>query len=465
MTQELEGSGDTVARLSRELPGRVLLPGDGEYDGARGVYFTGVDRRPSAIVRPVTTDEVARVVRIVAAAGERLTVKGGGHGFASRCLADGVVAVDLSGLSRVEVDAGGLTARAGGGATTGAFTAAAGAHGLATGFGDSPKVGIGGITQSGGIGFLHRRLGLTADSLLRAEVVTASGEVLEVDGVSHPELWWGLRGGGGGMGVLTRLDFRLHPVDRVMGGMLMAPATPERFHRALEALSEAPPEVSGLIQAFRAPPAPFIPEELHGTFLLAAYLVHSGSLDQGRDWVEGFRSVTGPVVDQIQPIHYPELFAEHGTPPAPPLVRWRSAFREELTLDEVGRLFGFLEESHDGIMRTLQVRPLGGAVRAVSPDATAFPHRDAALLASVGTIVPHVGQLPGHVAWVEEAHRELTGGRALPAYAGFLGEDDPAGHAGAWPSDHAQRLQGVRQRYDPAGVFRGLSSTGAQQPG
>lgn len=448
-------------QLQSELRDRVILPGSEEYDRCRGVYFTGVDRRPLAIIRPSTPEEVARAVRTVTGEGARLTIKGGGHGFASRGVADDAVALDLSALDRVSVDPIRWTARAGGGTSTGAFTAAAGRHHLATGFGDSPKVGIGGITQAGGVGFLHRSLGLTIDSLLGAELVTASGEILEVSGDSHPDLWWALRGGGGGFGVVTRLDFRLHPVDRITGGMLMAPATPEVIHQSLECMAEAPPALSGILQAFRAPAAPFIPAELHGTLLLGAYLVHSGSLEEGEVWMERLRALTRPVVDQVGPMAYPALFTGHQEPPPPPLIRWRSAFRPSFTQDEIRRLLELVAEPHDGILRVLQLRPLEGAVADVSSEATAFAHRDAGLLASVGAIIPHAGQVAEHLAWVEEAHRAVTGGKALPAYAGFLGDDDPEGYAHAWPAAHRERLLDIRRRYDPEGVFPAPAAQGA----
>ena len=470
-----DGRRDAVLReLRARLPEILHPPGSPGYDGGRRVYFTGVDRRPSVVLRPRSAHEVAEAVRIVAGEGGRLTVKGGGHGFTSRGVADGLPALDLSALDAISVDGKARLARAGGGITTGTFTREAGRQGLATGFGDSPKVGVGGITQAGGIGFLHRRLGLTADALVSAQVVTADGEIREVDGESEPDLFWALRGGGGGFGVVTRLDFRLAPVGRVVGGMLMDGTDPEAFHRALDYLTEAPEEVSGILQVMRAPSIPLVPAELHGSMMLAAFLVHAGDPAEGERWMAGFRKAAapvrrrsapageaagrageakGPVMDTLGPMPYSGLFDEHDGPPDPPWIRWRSAFRDSLALEEVRALFELVAAPHDGVMRTLQLRPLGGAVSTISPDATAFAHREAPLLASAGAVFSTEEEAGAHDAWVCEVHRTLTGGRPRGGYAGFLGVEDPEGSDAAWPGRHRERLVAIKERVDPHRVF------------
>jgi FAD/FMN-containing dehydrogenase len=449
-----EGTTDRAVReLRARLPGIVHAPGTPEHDAARRVYFTAVDRYPSAVLRPRAAGEVAEAVRIVAAEGGRLTVKGGGHGFASRGVADGLPMLDLSALDGISIDGTRRLARAGGGITTAAYTREAGRQGLATGFGDSPKVGVGGITQAGGIGFLHRRLGLTVDSLVSAQVVTADGRIREVDGERDPELFWALRGGGGGFGVVTRLDFRLDPVDRVVGGMLMAPTDPEAFHLALQHLLEAPEEVSGIVQAMRAPAVPLVPVELHDSMMMAVFLVHSGEPADGDRWMAGFRKLAPPVMDTLAPISYPELFGDHGGPPDPPRIRWRSVFRESLSLDEIRSLFELLEAPHEGVMRTLQVRPMGGAAARPAPDATAFAHRDAPLLASAGAVFSAESDAESHDLWVRAMCHELAGGKPRGAYAGFLGPADPEGPAAAWAGPHRDRLTAVKERYDPHRIF------------
>ena len=190
----------SIPRLRNSFDGRVVAPGDPGYDQARKVFYGKFDRRPAAVVRPSNAAEVARVVALAAETGVELAVRSGGHSLAGHSASDGGIVLDLADMHALDIDAGGRTAWAERGLTAGAYTAAVGAHGLATGFGDTGSVGIGGLTLGGGVGFLVRKHGLTIDNLLAAEVVTADGRVLHTDADSHPDLFWAIRGGGGTSG-------------------------------------------------------------------------------------------------------------------------------------------------------------------------------------------------------------------------------------------------------------------------
>ena len=201
----------STPQLPRDLEGQVLTPEDHAYDEARTVFAAHIDRRPALIARVAGPDDIARVIAHARETGSELAVRSGGHSPAGHGVSDGGIVIDLSALRSFELDAAGRTAWAGAGLTAGAFTVAAGEHGLATGFGDTGSVGIGGITLAGGIGFLVRKHGLTIDNLLAAEIVTADGRLRRVDAETEPELFWALRGGGGNFGVVTRLKYRLAP--------------------------------------------------------------------------------------------------------------------------------------------------------------------------------------------------------------------------------------------------------------
>ncbi len=216
-----------MSQLRADVSGRVIGPGDDAYDAARTVFYGGFDRRPVAIVRAADAVDVSRLVTMAAEADIELAVRSGGHSLAGHGVSDGGIVLDLSEMNALDIDPKGRTAWAQAGLTAGEYTAAAHAHGLATGFGDTGSVGIGGITLGGGIGFLSRKHGLTIDSLLGADIVTADGETRRIDAENHPDLFWAIRGGGGNFGVVTRFHYRLHEVGSVVGGVLILPATPE----------------------------------------------------------------------------------------------------------------------------------------------------------------------------------------------------------------------------------------------
>src|SRR3954465_15806251 len=215
----------SIAPDARDIRGPILTPEDPGYDAARTVFLGNVDRRPALIARPTDAADVARAIALARDSGAELAVRGGGHSPAGHSASDGGVVLDLRGLRGLDLDLAGRTAWAGGGLTAGEYTAATGEHGLATGFGDAGSVGIGGITLSGGVGFLVREHGMTIDQLLAAEIVTADGRVLEGDAGGPPDLFWAIRGGGGNFGVVTRLRFQLHDVSEFTGGILVLPAS------------------------------------------------------------------------------------------------------------------------------------------------------------------------------------------------------------------------------------------------
>jgi FAD/FMN-containing dehydrogenase len=217
-----------ISNLLGSLRGEVIGSDDPRYDDTRRVFFTGFDRRPAAIVRAGDTSDVARVVTLARETGAELAVRSGGHSRAGDSTSEGGIVLDLSAMNAVEIDADGRAAWAQTGVKAGDYTRATGERGLATGLGDTATVGLGGIALSGGMGFLVRKHGLTIDDMLAAEVVTADGELLDVDEHAHLDLFWALRGGGGNFGVVTRLRLRLHEIDQVVGGMLVLPSCERR---------------------------------------------------------------------------------------------------------------------------------------------------------------------------------------------------------------------------------------------
>ncbi|HEY9457935.1 MAG TPA: BBE domain-containing protein, partial [Gaiella sp.] len=329
------------------------------------------------------------------------------------------------------------------------YTAATGVHGLATGLGDTPTVGLGGITLGGGIGFLVRKNGLTIDDLLAAEVVTADGQILEVDAEKHPDLFWALRGGGGNFGVATRLRLRLHDVDRVVGGMLLLPATPDTLGGLLAAADAAPEELSLIANVIKAPPLPFIPTEAHGKLVALTLLVFAGDAEAGEKALAPIRGLATPLADMVRPMRYPEMFASvEGPRPA------FSAGTNLLVDDVVPETILEHLETATAPLAGIQLRVLGGAMARVPDDATAFSHRQARLMVNVAAMYERPEDAPEQEAWASGVETSLSGGAPAAAYVGFLGDEGEAGTRRAYPPATLERLADVKRRYDPHNLFR-----------
>jgi FAD/FMN-containing dehydrogenase len=440
-----------LPRLRAAFDGRVIGPGDPGYDQARTLFYGGWDRRPGAIVRPADAAQVAQVVTMARERGLELAVRGGGHSNAGHSTSEGGIVLDLSGMTALDVDVEGRTAWAQGGLTAGAYTAAVGAHGLATGFGDTGSVGIGGITLGGGVGFLVRKHGLTIDNLLAAELVTADGQVLEVDADHHPELFWAIRGGGGNFGVATRFRFRLHQLASIVGGMLLLPATTEVIAGFVAAAEAAPEELSGIANVMVAPPLPFIPAAQHGQLVVLALLAYAGDAEAGERALAPFRALAEPIADMLAPMSYAEMF-----PPEEeeyhPLAVGRTMFVDTIDGEVASTILRHLEAS-DAAVRVAQLRVLGGAMARVPAEATAFAHRHSRIMVNVAAFYDGPADKDKRQAWADDftaAMRQGDGG----AYVNFLGDEGPEAVRQAYPGSTWDRLVEVKRRYDPDNLFR-----------
>src|SRR5215211_2241341 len=355
-------------------------------------------------------------------------------------------------MKNLEIDVEGRTAWAETGLTAGEYTAATGAHGLATGFGDTRSVGIGGITLGGGVGYLVRKHGLTIDDLLAADLVTADGELLRVDAERHPDLFWAIRGGGGNFGVATRFKFRLHEVSTIVGGMLILPATPEVIASFVAEAEAAPEELSTIANVMTAPPMPFLPAEVHGELVIMAMLAYAGEeVEAGQRAVAPFRALPKPIVDMVKPMPYPEIYPPEEDDFHPTAVA-RTMFIDTIDRDVSQTILEHLRTS-DAPMRVAQIRVLGGAMACVSADATAFAHRSRRIMVNLAAFYEGAEERTVREAWVGNfaaALRQDEGG----AYVGFLGEEGEERIHEAYPQSTWERLEEIKGRYDPTNLFR-----------
>jgi FAD/FMN-containing dehydrogenase len=441
----------STPQLVANLPGRVIGPDDPEYDQARTVFYGGFDRRPAVIVRVADAGDVSRVVSFAREAGLELAVRGGGHSVAGHGVSDGGVVLDLSEMRALDIDADRRTAWAEAGLTAGEYTSAAAERGLATGFGDTGSVGIGGITLSGGVGFLVRKHGLTIDSLQAADVVTADGELLRADAETHPDLFWAIRGGGGNFGVATRFQFRLHELESFVGGFLVLPANPDVIASFVAQAEAAPDELSTIANVMPAPPLPFLPAEHHGRLVVLALLGYAGGVEDGERVIAPFRALATPIADLVRPMSYPEMYPpeEEGYHPV--------AVARTMFLDTVDRrasetMVDHLEAATATIAVT-QIRVLGGAVARVSPGATAYAHRQSRIMVNVAALYERDEERVAHQAWVDALAGALRQ-RDAGAYVGFLGDEGEERVRAAYPGSTWNRLAAIKARYDPGNLFR-----------
>lgn len=441
----------SIPELRSVLNGRVIAPTDASYDAARTVFLGGIDRRPAVIVRPSDATEVSYVVSLARDSGVELAVRSGGHSSAGHSVTEGGIVLDLSEMRALQIDPDQRTAWAETGLTAGEYTNAAAAYGLATGFGDTASVGIGGLTLGGGVGYLVRKYGLTIDDLLAADIVTADGQLRHADAQTNPDLFWAIRGGGGNFGVATRFQFRLHPVDTVFGGILILPATPESITAFMAEAQAAPEELSAIVNIMPAPPMPFLPAELHGQLVIFVMLVYAGPVEAGERALAPFRAIAAPLADLLRPMRYPEMYPpeEDGYHP--------TAVGHTMFLDHVDRplaetILSYLQES-DAPLRVAQIRALGGAMARVPVEATAFAHRQAHFMTNLAAFYTGPEDKPLREAWLADFAAALDQGSSA-AYVNFLGEEGQDRVRNAYPGQTWERLRSIKARYDPTNLFR-----------
>ena len=440
-----------IDRLRDGLTGRVIVPGDPDYDEARTVLAGGVDKRPAAIVRVADAADVARVVTFARETGAELAVRCGGHSGAGHGTTEGGIVIDLRELKDIDLDVGARRVWAGAGLTAGEVGAAVTPHGLVIGFGDTGSVGIGGLSTGGGVGYLVRRDGLTIDNLIGAEFVTADGQVLTVDEDNHPDLFWAVRGGGGNFGVVTKFHYRLNELPAFYGGMLVLPATPETVEGFIAAAEAAPEELSTIANVMNAPPMPFLPEETVGKIVILGMIAFAGDAEAGERAVAPFRALAKPLADLVKASPYAEMF-----PPEDPDYH-PTAASVNMHIDHVDRdvattVLDFLEKS-DAPLRAAQLRVLGGAMARVPSDATAYAHRSSKIMVNLAAFYEGADDKAAKEAWIREFAAAIDqGDRAV--YSNFLADEGPERVRQAYPGSTWDRLVEIKRRYDPTNLFR-----------
>jgi FAD/FMN-containing dehydrogenase len=446
-----------VAGLQARMRGELIQPGDESYDEARKIWNGMIDKKPALIARCASVADVVASVNFARENGILLAVRGGGHNVAGTAIADGGLVVDLSPMKGVRVDSERHTVRAEGGVTIGELDEETQKFGLATPMGVVSETGIAGLTLGGGLGWLRRKYGLSSDNLVSVDIVTADGRYLTASETENPDLFWGIRGGGGNFGVVTSFEYRLYPIGpEVMFCFVLYPGdrAKEVLRFCEEYVAQAPDEVSPLGVLGRVPQDEIFPEEWHGKPYAAILAMYSGSVEEGEQILKPLRDLGDPIVDLSEPMPYVEVqkvldedYPEGGR------YYWKSVNVNGLGDDEIEHLMVHAETAPSD-HSTIDVWYQGGAMNQVGSEETAFGDRSAPYLIGVEGNWGEPHEDEANVAWVRECvadMQQFSDGGMYLNFPGFL-EEGQEMMRDAYGENY-ERLVALKNEYDPTNFF------------
>jgi hypothetical protein len=438
---------EALRKFETSLRGEVLRPEHPGYDPARALYNAMIDRHPGLIVRCREVSDVVRALEFARRHHLLVAVRGGGHNVAGKALCDGGMVIDLSEMKRIQVDPSSRTVRAEAGLTWGEFDWETQKHSLATTGGFISTTGIAGLTLGGGLGWLMRKYGLACDNLRSVEIVTADGQVRIADAAENPDLFWGVRGGGGNFGVVTSFKYRLHHVGEMLAGVVFFPldqaVTALEFYRDL--MAEAPDELMAYAVLLTSP---------EGARMFAIPVCYVGALESAEERFRALRSHPSRAADLVRPMSYREIQSMFD-PAFPPgrLNYWKSNFLRDLS---DGAIAALVEQfrSVPSPFSAIALEPLGGAVARVGVDQTAFPHRRARYSLVIVSMWTDPADSDANIRWTRELWSAMQPFSTEAVYVNYLDTDDADRVPAAYDASTYQRLQLVKEKYDPENFFR-----------
>jgi FAD/FMN-containing dehydrogenase len=447
---------ETLDKLKESIRGKVLTAESEQYNEVRTIWNAMIDKRPALIVRCCSAADVMRAVRFATEHKLLVAVRGGGHNIAGNAVCDGGLMIDLSPMKSVRIDTKGMTAHVEPGVTLGEFDRDAQAFGLATPVGINSTTGIAGLTLGGGFGWLSRKLGLTIDNLISADVVTAAGELVKASETDNVDLFWGIRGGGGNFGVVTSFEFRLHKVGpEVFAGLIIHPLDAAkdvlRFYR--DFIKTTSQDFVCWFVMRMAPPLPFLPPEWHGKHILVLAVCYSGDMKEAERVTKPLRSFGKPVAEHIGPM---------------PFVTWQTILDPLLTpgMRNYWKSHDFREVS-DGLIDTLIAHArripdpqteiafaqLGEGVTKVSNETTAYTHRDATFVMNVHGRWDNPANDTKCISWAREVFQTVAPFATGGVYVNFMTQEEQDRVRSAYGSNY-DRLVKLKKKYDPNNLFR-----------
>lgn len=445
-----------IDELKKNIKGEVLLPNDAAYEDARRIWNAMIDRHPALIARCTSTADVVAAVNFARDKGILLAVRGGGHNIAGNAMCDDGLVIDLSRMKAAIVDPARRRVVVEAGATLADLDAATQAHGLATPVGINSTTGIAGLTLGGGFGWLSRKYGMTVDNLESCEVVTAAGQVVRASAGENPDLFWALRGGGGNFGVVTRFEFRLHPVGPdVLSGLIVYPLSEAKsvLQQYREFMTKAPDDLSVWTVLRQAPPLPFLPPEVHGKEVVVLALLYVGDPKKGEPLVEPLRRFGTPVGEHVG---------------VQPYTAWEKAFDPLLAPGArnywKSHNFSKLADAlFDTVIEYVKKLPspqceiffgaIGGATTRPAPDSAAYGHRDAQYVMNVHGRWENPADDERCIRWARDYFEASAPFASGGVYVNFLTADETDRVRTAYGSNY-DRLARVKRTYDPSNLFR-----------
>jgi FAD/FMN-containing dehydrogenase len=441
--------------LKGTIKGRVLAPDDPDYEEARQIWNAMVDRRPAVIVQCAQADDIPPVIRFARKNGLELSIRGAGHNIAGNALCDNGVTIDFSRMKNVRVDAVKRHAYVEPGATLANLDEATQAHGLATPVGINSTTGIAGLTLGGGFGWLTRKYGMTIDNLVSIDMITAEGKKIRASESDNPDLCWAIRGGGGNFGVVTQFEFQLFPVGpEIVAGLIVFPFNQAKqiLNKYRQFVNSAPEELNIWVVLRKAPPLPFLPENVHGKEVVVLPIFYSGAVAEAEKLIAPVRA-------------FGNAHGEHIG--AQPYVAWQKAFDPLLTpgARNYWKSHNFTELA-DGALNTIIdfagklpspqceifIGLIAGAPNRIAPDAMAYGHRDAKFVLNVHGRWDDARDDQKCIGWAREFFNASAPYASAGAYVNFMTAEEGERVATAYGSNYG-RLVAIKRRYDPENVF------------
>jgi FAD/FMN-containing dehydrogenase len=455
--REIDLKQEALDGLKMRLSGQVLVPGEAGYDDSRSLWNAMIDRKPAAVVRCRGVADVIECVRFGRDNDLLLCIKGGGHNIAGLAAADGALMLDMSLMRGVWVDPGNKLARAQAGCLLGDVDRETQVHGLAAVLGFVSLTGIAGLTLGGGFGYLTRRWGWTADNVAGMDVVTADARLVRASSDENADLFWGLRGGGGNFGVVTGIDYALYPVGpEIVGGIVAWPTekAPEVLELYRTLAEQAPPELTLVAIMRPAPPAPWLPKDIHGKPIVALLACHSGPPEEGERAVAPIKSFGEPIGDVLVRRPYAQVQSLlDATQPKGRRYYWKSEYLpriEPALCDKAIEQAAKIRSPHSAVI----LFQIEGALNRLNEDYSPVGNRDARYVLNLAGSWEQPGDDRANIEWARAAWEDLKRFSTGGTYINFLTEDEGAARTEAALGGALGRLADIKARWDPNNFFR-----------